>query len=207
MESARTGASHARAYDKIEGFKLAGLCARHIAERSDPPARWSNVPRFADYGEALETLKPDAVSINSWPDTHAGYAIRALNAGAHVFMEKPIAATARMQIGGRSARRRRRKLVIGYILRVHPSWLKFVELAKDLGKPLVMRISLNQQSSGDAWSWHKDLTNSLPPIVDCGVHYVDVMCQMTGGRPVHVHGIGAHLGEGGKTEQLWPPAC
>lgn len=37
--------------------------------------------------------------------------------------------------------------------------------------------------------------DSLIPIVDCGVHYVDVMCQMTGARPVRVHGIGARLWE------------
>ena len=194
------GASHARAYDKIEGFELAGLCARRIAKRTDLPARWSNVPRFADYGEALETLKPDVVSINTWPDTHADYAIRAFKAGAHVFMEKPIAETvkdAKRVVA--TARDADKKLVIGYILRVHPSWVKFVELAKGLGKPLVMRMNLNQQSIGDAWTWHKNLMKSLPPIVDCGVHYVDVMCQMTGAKPVHVHGIGAHLTKEVKT--------
>ena len=36
---------------------------------------------------------------------------------------------------------------------------------------------------------------SLSPIVDCGVHYVDVMCQMTGAKPVRVHGMGAHLSD------------
>jgi predicted dehydrogenase len=35
--------------------------------------------------------------------------------------------------------------------------------------------------------------NSMSPIVDCGVHYVDVMCQMTGARPVRVTAIGARL--------------
>jgi predicted dehydrogenase len=29
--------------------------------------------------------------------------------------------------------------------------------------------------------------------VDCGVHYVDVMCQMTGAEPVRVYAIGARL--------------
>ena len=33
----------------------------------------------------------------------------------------------------------------------------------------------------------------MSPIVDCGVHYVDVMCQMTGARPVRVSAIGARL--------------
>ena len=46
------------------------------------------------------------------------------------------------------AKDRGRKLVIGYILRHHPSWIKFIEIAQTLGKPLVMRMNLNQQSSG-----------------------------------------------------------
>ena len=41
-----------------------------------------------------------------------------------------------------------RKLVLGYILRHHPSWAKFVEVGRTLGKPLVMRMNLNQQSLG-----------------------------------------------------------
>ena len=36
---------------------------------------------------------------------------------------------------------------------------------------------------------------SLSPLVDCGVHYVDIMCQMSGARPVRVHGIGARLAD------------
>jgi len=39
----------------------------------------------------------------------------------------------------------------------------------------------------------------MSPIVDCGVHYVDVMCQMTGARPVRVSAIGARL-----TDELKP---
>jgi predicted dehydrogenase len=188
------GLSHARAYDRLEGFELAGLCARSIAARHDLPPEWAAVPRFADYGEALRSVRPDVVSINTYPDTHAEYAIRALESGAHVFVEKPLAPTveqARRVV--EAAVRARRKLVVGYILRVHPSWTRLVELARTLGKPLVMRMNLNQQSIGPAWNWHRALMQSLSPIVDCGVHYVDIMCQMTQARPVRVHGIGARL--------------
>lgn len=54
-------------------------------------------------------------------------------------------------------------------------------------------MNLNQQSNGETWNWHKRLMDSFPPIVDCGVHYVDVMCQMTKAKPVRVHAIGAKL--------------
>ena len=190
------GASHARAYHKLDGFELAGLCARGIAARTDLPAAWADVPRFSDYAEALAAVKPDVVSINSWADTHASFAIGAIEAGAHVFVEKPLAETveaARAVVDAAVAHRR--KLVVGYILRVHPSWTKFVEIARTLGKPLVMRMNLNQQSIGPAWTWHRNLMANLTPLVDCGVHYVDVMCQMTQSRPVRVHGIGAHLSD------------
>ena len=188
------GISHANAYHKMDGFEIVGLVSRSIRERTDLPAEFADYARFTDYDEALAATSPDAVSINTWPNTHADYAIKAFAAGCHVFMEKPIATNnedARKVVA--AARAANRKLVLGYILRVHPSWMKFIEVGKTLGKPLAMRLNLNQQSSGPAWGWHKNLIDSLIPIVDCGVHYVDVMCQMTGANPVRVHGIGAKL--------------
>ncbi len=188
------GLSHARAYQSIKGFEIAGLCSRNIDERKDVRQEFPGVPLFNDYAEALAKSKPDAVSINTWPDTHADYANKALNAGCHLFIEKPLAETvAEAEDIIALARSKNLKLVIGYILRVHPSWTKFVEIGKTLGKPLVMRMNLNQQSSGAQWQVHKHLMNSISPIVDCGVHYVDVMCQVTGAKPSRVHAIGVRL--------------
>ena len=188
------GLSHAKAYHKLDGFEIAGLMSRSIRSRTDLPPEFAAYPRFEDFDEAMRETRPDAVSINTYPNTHAHYAMTALEAGCHVFMEKPIATTvADAQMIVAAARAKKRKLMLGYILRVHPSWMKFIEIGKTLGKPLVMRMNLNQQSSGPAWMWHKTLIDSLTPIVDCGVHYVDVMCQVTGAKPVRVHGIGAKL--------------
>ena len=188
------GLSHARAYKAIDGFEIVGLCSRDIAQRPEIAAEFPGAPLFSDYYEALVALKPDAVSINTWPDTHAAFARAALEANAHVFIEKPLAETvAEAEALVALARQRRLKLVIGYILRVHPSWAKFVEIGRTLGKPLVMRMNLNQQSSGAQWATHKKLMETVSPLVDCGVHYVDVMCQATGARPVRVHALGARL--------------
>ncbi len=188
------GASHAKAYHRFEGFEIVGLVSRSIKSRTDLPEELASYPRFESFDRALGETKPDAVSINTWPNTHAKYALKAFDAGCHVFMEKPIATNiedAEKVVA--AARKKNKKLVLGYILRVHPSWMKFIDVGKTLGKPLVMRLNLNQQSSGPAWAWHKNLIDSLIPIVDCGVHYVDVMCQLTGAKPVRVHGIGAKL--------------
>jgi predicted dehydrogenase len=188
------GISHARAYQTIDGFEIAGLCTRGIEKRLDIKQEFPDVPLFTDYEAALAATKPDAVSINTWPDTHAAYAKLALKANCHIFIEKPLAGTvAEAEEIVALAKAAGKKLVIGYILRVHPSWIKFVEIGKTLGKPLVMRMNLNQQSSGAQWEVHKQLMNSISPIVDCGVHYVDVMCQVTGAKPIRVHAVGARL--------------
>ena len=190
------GLSHALAYQKLDGFEIVGLVARGINGRADLPESFGNYPRYTDFDEALGAAKPRAVSINTWPDTHAEFAIKAMKAGAHVFVEKPIATTVEdAQAVVDTATETDRKLVVGYILRHHPSWMQLVEKAKDLGSPHVMRMNLNQQSHGPAWNWHKNLMNSLSPIVDCGVHYVDVMCQITGRRPTAVHAVGTRLSD------------
>jgi predicted dehydrogenase len=189
------GLSHALAYARIPGFEVVGLCQRSIASRELPPAL-AKAARFADYATALAALEPDVVSINTLPDTHADFAIKAMEAGCHVFLEKPVAdSVANAERVVATARHTGRKLVIGYILRHHPSWIRFIELARELGSPLVFRMNLNQQSSGAEWETHKRLLTSFSPLVDCGVHYVDVMCQITRARPLRVHGMGTRLTE------------
>lgn len=194
------GRSHALAYHALEGFEVAGLSARGPGKSTRLAQELGGIPVFYNFEEALHELKPDVVSVNTYPDTHASYAIMSMEAGAHVFLEKPVAVTVEeAERVVATARQHNRKLVIGYILRVHPSWKKFIEISHTLGKPLVMRMNLNQQSSEQAWQTHKSLMDSMSPIVDCGVHYVDVMCLMTRARPVRVSGIGARL-----TEELKP---
>jgi predicted dehydrogenase len=196
------GLSHAQAYDAIEGFELAGLCARGIAGRRDLPPAWAGIPRFSSYEEALSRCRPDVVSINTWPETHARFALQAIEAGAHVFVEKPLAETvAAAQEVADAARRAGRKVMVGYILRHHPAWQRFIACARGLGRPLVMRMNLNQQSAGAAWEVHRRLLHSLSPIVDCGVHYLDVMCQIVGIKPTRVHGIMARLAQSNAAEQ------
>ena len=160
----------------------------------DLEAEFGGVPRFDDLDAALAEVRPDAVAIASYTEHHAPMALKALSVGAHVFCEKPLADTLEAaETVVAAARAAGKALVIGYILRVHPSWTRFVEIGRTLGKPLVMRMNLNQQSSGSFWQVHKNLMKSTSPIVDCGVHYVDIMCQVTRAKPVSVHAVGARL--------------
>ncbi|WP_262247469.1 Gfo/Idh/MocA family protein [Parapedobacter soli] len=190
------GASHAQAYHDMEGFEICGLVARGDSKVRLNEQLGGTYPLYSDYAQALTDTKPDAVCISTYPDTHEAYAIMAMEHGCHVFIEKPLADTVEgAERVAEAARRLGKKLVVGYILRYHPSWQRFVQLSGQLGKPLVMRMNLNQQSQGRMWDVHRNLMASLSPIVDCGVHYIDVMCQMTGSKPVQVNAIGARLTE------------
>jgi predicted dehydrogenase len=184
------GRSHALAYHGNAEFEIVGLYNRSPGAL---PAELSAYRRLDSFDAGL-ALRPDVVSINTYTDSHAPLALRAMEAGAHVFVEKPLAPTveeARFVVS--TARRTSRKLVVGYILRHHPSWSAFVQKARGLGPPFVMRLNLNQQSAGAAWQIHKRLMETTSPVVDCGVHYVDVMCQITDARPVQVRGMGVRL--------------
>ena len=187
------GQSHALAYHNDPAFQIVGLVNRSVP---DLPEALRSYRLSHDYAEALERLKPDLVCVATYSDSHADYAVAAMEAGAHVFVEKPLATTvtdAERVVA--TATRLNRKLVVGYILRHHPSWQRLIAEARDLGGPYVFRLNLNQQSSGPTWEVHKALMQTTPPIVDCGVHYVDVMCQITDAAPVEVRGMGLRLSD------------
>ncbi|MBT8458164.1 MAG: Gfo/Idh/MocA family oxidoreductase [Boseongicola sp.] len=184
------GRSHALAHHSQDAVEIVGLVNRSDVEL---PEELNRYPRFKTLEEGL-AQKPDLVCIGTYADSHADFAIQSMEAGAHVFVEKPLAtnvADAERVVA--AARRFGRKLVVGYILRHHPSWQRLISEARELGGPYVFRMNLNQQSDGSTWETHKALMHTTSPLVDCGVHYVDVMCQITDAKPMRVSGMGLRL--------------
>ena len=190
------GASHAMAYHTNEGFEICGLVSRGKSKEVLNARLGNKYALFDDMETAIKATKVEVVCISTYPDTHEAFAVKAFEQGCHVFIEKPLADTVPgAQRVVEAARQACKKLVVGYILRHHPSWQKFIELSHELGKPLVMRMNLNQQSDGSTWAVHRNLMSTISPIVDCGVHYIDVMCQMARSKPLQVYAIGARLTE------------
>lgn len=186
------GLSHALAHHGLEGSQIVGLVNR---SRRNLPQELQGYPFFETFEDGMAT-NPDLVIIATYSDSHADLAMRAMDAGANVFVEKPLATNvvdAQKVID--KAMATGRKLVVGYILRHHPSWIRLIEEARALGGPYVFRMNLNQQSTGEQWDTHKALMQTTSPLVDCGVHYVDVMCQVTDAKPVRVQGIGLRLSD------------
>jgi predicted dehydrogenase len=186
------GMSHALAHHRHPDAEIVGLVNR---SPFDLPEELRGYPLFTTFDEGMAT-DPDLAVVATYSDSHADFAVAAMEAGCHVFVEKPLAtnvADAERVVA--KAIETGRKLVVGYILRHHPSWMRLIEEARGLGGPYVFRLNLNQQSEGPTWETHKALMQTTSPIVDCGVHYVDVMCQITDAAPVRVHGMGLRLSD------------
>ena len=75
------GRSHALAYHENPGFEIVGLVNR---SKVPVPAGLAGYEILPSFHAALKELKPELCSINTYSDSHAEYAIAAMEAGAHV---------------------------------------------------------------------------------------------------------------------------
>lgn len=84
------GLRHALAYAELDMFRIVGL-----VNRSDITVlgQLAHLPVESDFHGALARLQPDLVVIATYADSHAAFSIAAMNAGAHVFVGKPLATT------------------------------------------------------------------------------------------------------------------
>jgi len=87
------GEKHCEALAAIPQAELHALCTRNAERRAEVAAKFGVARTFADYREMLADPELESVSITTMWDQHAAPAIAALEAGKHVFLEKPMAST------------------------------------------------------------------------------------------------------------------
>lgn len=87
--------AHHRAYTAVGGFEIVAVCDI-IREKAIQAAENWGVPKkyvFTSYNKMLEMDEIDTVSVCTYNQAHRRPTVAALNAGKHVFCEKPMAAT------------------------------------------------------------------------------------------------------------------
>jgi len=102
---------------------------------------------FADYNQALDSYTPDMVLVCTPPVLHVTQAFRALEAGAHVFIEKPLSCSLDgLEELQHKAMKLNRDVRVGYNLRYHPgiSRIKSILDEQVLGKVLWAYIEFGQ---------------------------------------------------------------
>ncbi len=135
----------------------------------------------------------DIVIIATYPSTHLALLKRCLAHKKHVICEKPIATN--YQDGAEFVRLVKThpecKVLIGHILRHNHTYKTVAKMLQEgaVGKPVVMRMAQNHHTMN--WQRYLSLIEETSPVIDCGVHYMDVMHWFTGEKIIGVSAIGA----------------
>ncbi len=143
---------------------------------------------FSQYSDALREFCPDVVLVCTPPIHHVEHALAALDAHAHVFIEKPLShESSAIQPLIAEARRTDRKVQVGYNLRFHPGLqiLKDLIDSKKIGRVLWINAEAGQylpdwrpwQDYRESYSGRQDLGGGI--ILD-GSHELDYICWLLG---------------------------
>ena len=128
------GEIHCDTIVSVPNLELAALCTRKPERLSGLAQKYGVRKTYRDYHDMLADPEIDAVSIVTMWDQHTEPAIAALEAGKHVFLEKPMASTVadcRKIIA--AAKKSRGILLVGHICRFNPRY-RMAKQAIDAGR-------------------------------------------------------------------------
>ena len=81
--------SHASQIQRIKGTEIVAVCDREPLMAQQLCERFAIKQQFNDLVELLENAKPDVVHITTPPQHHFEAAKLCLEAGCHIYVEKP----------------------------------------------------------------------------------------------------------------------
>ncbi len=161
-------------FQQAEGSELVAVMRRTGAKAADYAARHGVARWYDDADELIHDDEVDAVYVATPPDSHRDYAIRVLEAGKPVYVEKPMARTAdECAQMNQAAERAGLPLFVAYYRRAMPRFETVRRLLADGAIGEVHAVTIRQLrpsdlSVGDALPWR------LRPEVSGGGHFVDL---------------------------------
>ena len=174
-------AFHAAGYAALPDTELCAICDADEA-RAKQLADTYHCAAYTDGLRMLEKEKPDLVSVCLPTFLHAQYVLAALNGGAHVLCEKPMALTlADCEAMADAARRNNRVLMIGQVLRWWPEYMEIARHIQRLGQPRYLRAQRLQYSARGGWFMQPQLGGGV--LFDLLVHDLDYLCAVMHGVP------------------------
>ncbi len=186
--------AHIPNYQKIEGVEVAAFCDTNRAALAAAAEKFGVKRSYSDCHKMLAAERLDAVSVCTPNAFHAAPTIAALQAGAHVLVEKPIAMNAtegRRMVA--AARRAKRLLMVAFNNR----WLADAQYLRRcvesglLGEIYYGEAVYMRRSGIPGWGAFVDKKLSGGgPLIDVGVHMLDLALFLMG-HPKPVAAFGA----------------
>jgi UDP-N-acetylglucosamine 3-dehydrogenase len=168
------GRNHARVYNEMPDVELAAVADLNLKLAQDS-VRLHGGRIYTDYRVMLEEIQPDVVSVAVPTQVHYRVVLDALEAGCHVLVEKPIAAT--LEEGRRMIERAAeldRVLAVGHIERYNPAVIE-------------LKRRLDAGELGQIFQIHARRLGPFPArvrdvgvVVDLAPHDLDIMRHLTG---------------------------
>jgi predicted dehydrogenase len=200
------GKTHLGIYSSVPGAEITALCdkdpervnltsldADGNIEASTGSVDFSGVRKFTDYDEMLAAGGFDAVDITLPTDIHVEFAVKALQAGYHVFVEKPlaldyasamtIALVAELSDGICS---------VGQCLRFWPLYTEVKKLLDSGQFGSILHAEFGRYSPPPPWAadgWLNDSSRSGNASLDLHIHDVDMILYLFG-KPSSVRSVG-----------------
>ena len=181
------GHIHYRAYQRLPGAKVAAIATRNEKRRAGdwtdvtgnfgPPGEQMDLSGIAGYATLDELLQDENVQLVDLclpPDLHADAAVKCLEAGKHVLVEKPIAlATADADRMMDAARAADRQLLVAHVLPFFPEYAYVMQSIGDRRYGGLLGGIFKRVISDPTTGWLKDFFNPDKvggPVVDLHVH-------------------------------------
>ena len=175
------GRNHARVFTELEETGLLAVCDIN-AERAKAIAKQFGVKAYTSTAKMLKIKDLDAVSVCTWSTSLAKEASKALKAGKHVLVEKPMAANSKQaETLIKTAEKEGLHLSVGFLMRFIPG-LQYIRKAvegQEIGEIVcatAKRVSEWPERIGD-----------VGVVKDLAIHDIDVMRYLFGSDPIAVY--------------------
>ncbi|MCX6090489.1 MAG: Gfo/Idh/MocA family oxidoreductase [Candidatus Atribacteria bacterium] len=174
------GQKHCEALSALSHVELYALCTRTESRLKELGDHFHVKHLYTDYHELLRNPEVEVVSIVTMWDQHTEPVLASLQAGKHVFLEKPMASTvADCQKIVDATQKTDKYFMVGHICRFNPRYAaaKAVLAEGRIGKIVSIYARRNIPEMVGATALPK-----IGPIMGDGVHDTDLMLWYTGAR-------------------------
>lgn len=153
-----------------------GLNAKTLAKKFDVQYATS------DYKEILSDKEVEMVLVTTRHNQHAAMTLDCLNAGKHVFVEKPLALKLEEVADiAESAQRENKTVVVGFNRRFSPHMEKIKKALGDADSPMNINATMNAGFI-PADVWVHDMQVGGGRIIGEACHYIDLLVYLTGSK-------------------------
>lgn len=180
-----------------DNVRLVAVVDKDIDRARLAARKFGAVEYGSDYTFYLQRADVDIVIIATYVDSHLSIMRDCVAAGKHVLCEKPVASSrtegeAFFRVA-EEAEAQNIHVMVGHILRYNRSYQRIKELiaADTIGQLRLIHIVQNHHALN--WERYRRLLEDCPPILDCGVHYLDVMQWMSDQKITQITGTSYRL--------------